>query len=71
MLSGELRKAGYQVQFDPPEERRGAVEESVSIAINVAVGVGSAALYDGAKQVVKAFKDRHPEAKAEVQAEEA
>lgn len=67
MLAGELRKAGYDVDFDQPQERRGGTEqEAVAAIIAVVVTKASDATIAGAKRIVTAFRERYPQVKAEV-----
>jgi len=68
MLAGELERAGYKVQYQPPQERRGGVENDVIVAvISIVTNIGSATAYDGIKRAVRAFKERQPRVKVEIE----
>lgn len=43
MLAGELKKAGYTTDFDPPEERHSGGQDAVSGLVTIGLGVAESA----------------------------
>lgn len=74
MLAGELSGAGVQVDFAPPEERRGVGQDLVHVVMHIGseaeAGLIGAAAVATVQRVVRAFKERHPEVTANVENDE-
>ncbi len=74
MLSGQLSDAGFQADFPPPMERRGAGQDVVHVAMEVGMaakdGVVGYAAVEAVKRVIRAFKERYPGVEAEVESDE-
>jgi hypothetical protein len=74
MLAGELSATDLQVEFPPPEERRGVGQDVVHVTMQIASqaegGLVGAAAVAAVQRIVRAFRERHPEVDAEMENDE-
>lgn len=71
VLAAQLSDAGLRVDFSPPEERRGVGQEIVHVLLrvesDVEAGVVGGAALAAVQRVIRAFKNRHPEAQVDAE----
>lgn len=74
MLSRDLSKDGFQAEFPPPMERRGAGQEIVHVVLEVVSqtknGLIDYAAVEGLRRAARAFKERYPGVEADVESKE-
>ena len=74
MVAGELRKVGYVVEFDPPEERRGAaLDTAVEVVLHVILtgDMTELAPWSEARRVLGDIRRRLPGLRVDIQDDEA
>ena len=71
MLAGELSAADFEVEFPPPEERRGVGQDVVHVTMQIASqaegGLIGAAAIAAVQRIVRTFRERHPGVDAEME----
>jgi hypothetical protein len=74
MLSRDLSNDGFQAEFPPPLERRGAGQDAVHIMMEIGTaakdGVVGYAAVEAVKRIVRTFKERYPGIETDVESSE-
>lgn len=74
MLSRDLSNDGFQAEFPPPVERRGAGQDVVHVIMEVGTaakdGVVGYAAVEAVKRIVRTFKERYPGVEVDVESDD-